>query len=98
MGWQQAALVEAGVVERLRNVTLRAEPRHHPVGDLTLVAWAPDCGRCPVPRGRSSRPRGWDEDRLQEALAWPAAAGGMQPAEVLAAELPAQPGAELLAH
>jgi hypothetical protein len=35
---------------------------------------------------------------LQEALAWPAAAGGVQPPQILAADLPGQPLAELRTH
>src|SRR6266567_4970358 len=55
-----------------------------------VVAWSPDPT---APRKRKGRSRG----RLQEALAWPAAAGRMQPAQVLPADLTSQPGAELLA-
>src|SRR6266545_497909 len=56
-----------------------------------VVAWSPDPT---APRKRKGRSRG----RLQEALAWPAAAGRMQPAQILAADLTSQPGAELLTH
>src|SRR6266487_3952663 len=54
-----------------------------------LVAWSPDTSTLPASRGRRGR--------LQEGHAWPAAVGRVQPAQVLAADLTGQPGAELLA-
>src|SRR6266496_4024224 len=53
-----------------------------------LVAWSPDTSTLPASRGRRGR--------LQEGHAWPAAVGRVQPAQVLAADLTGQPGAELL--
>src|SRR6266516_857903 len=52
--------------------------------------------------GRLARRPSWRRTpgvvgRLQEGLAWPPAAGRVQPAQVLAADLTGEPGAELLA-